>query len=205
MELFSLTAAGASNACGILNGAGLKGKFIRKDLFAEICAAHMKIVIDAMARVELYGDMEEKFDNGVRFLLETLPGVFNRVRDPKMATDLASHGFNLTDLALLQELLVADETFNLAASYFMRIGLEVSDEDVLDFGRKYNPKLLALSTNARSHSIWAYIIRCVRLSHLEEISDSGFRTSVLTRFNDNLAEFAVELEKRVEKLVPKSL
>jgi hypothetical protein len=26
-ELFSVTAAGASNACNILNGAGLKGKF----------------------------------------------------------------------------------------------------------------------------------------------------------------------------------
>lgn len=205
VELFAETAAGASNACNILGGAGLKGKFDREKLFSEICGSHVKIVISTMSRVDDCDDAEEKFDNGARFLLETLPGVFDRLKDPKIASGLVSQGFAHTDLALLEKLLIADETFTLAASYYMRVGLDVSDEDVLDFGKKYNPKLLTLSSNARSHSIWAYIIRCVRLSHLEEIPDNGFRTSVLTRFNDTLAQFAVELEKKVEKLIPRRL
>jgi hypothetical protein len=82
------------------------------------------------------------------------------------------------------------------------VGLDVSDEDVMDYGRKYNPKLLALSSHDRSNSIYAYIVRCVRLSHLEDITNKEFRISYITRFNDALVGAALEMEKSVEKLVP---
>jgi hypothetical protein len=205
LELFSVTAAGASNACNILNGAGLKGKFSREDIFAEVCGAHVKIVISTMSRMEgLLGSIEERFDKGERFLLENLPGVLNRLKDPKLSNGLQSQGFTLTDLALMEHLLIADKTFSLAASYYFGMGLDVSDEDVLDFGRKYNPKLLALSSEDRSNSMFAYIVRCVRLSHLEDIPDKEFRTSFLIRFNDTLTQAIVEMERNVEKLMPRS-
>ncbi|MGO9584918.1 MAG: hypothetical protein ACLP2Y_01745 [Limisphaerales bacterium] len=83
-ELFSVTLAGASNACNILNGASLNGKlFSREDIFAEICGAHVKFVIATMSRMEGFvGFIEERFDNGAQFLLENLPAVFNRMKDP---------------------------------------------------------------------------------------------------------------------------
>ena len=205
-ELFSVTLAGASNACNILNGASLNGKlFSRKDIFAEICGAHVKFVIATMSRMEGFvGFIEERFDNGAQFLLENLPAVFNRMKDPRILSGLESRGFKLTDVALIEKLLVADKTFSLAASYYMGIGLDVSDEDVLDYGRKYNPKLLALSSEDRSNSMFAYIVRCVRLSHLEDIPHKEFRTPYIIRFNDTLMQAVVELEQNVEKLMPKS-
>src|ERR1017187_1518780 len=156
-ELISVTLAGASNACNILNGASLNGKlFSRKDIFAEICGAHVKFVIATMSRMEGFvGFIEERFDNGAQFLLENLPAVFNRMKDLRILSGLESRGFKLTDVALIEKLLVADKTFSLAASYYMGIGLDVSDEDVLDYGRKYNPKLLALSSEDRSNSMFA--------------------------------------------------
>jgi hypothetical protein len=136
--------------------------------------------------------------------LENLPTVLNRLKDPKMLNGLKSRGFKPTDLALMEQLLIADKTFNLAASYYMDIGLDVSDEDVLDYGRKYNPKLLALSSEDRSNSLCAYIVRCVRLSHLEGMPHKEFRTSFLIRFNDTLTQAALEMEQNVEKLMPRS-
>jgi hypothetical protein len=201
VELFSVTMAGASNACNILNGAGLKGKFSREDIFAEVCGAHVKTVISTMSRMEgLVGSIEERFDKGARFLLENLPGVLNRLKEPKISNGLKSRGFTLTDMALMEQLLIADKTFSLAASYYMEMGLDVSDEDMLDFGRKYNPKWLAVSSYERSNSMFAYIIRCVRLSHLEDIPHKEFRTSFLTRFNDTLVQAILEQEGNVEKL-----
>jgi hypothetical protein len=204
-ELVSVTAAGASNACNILNGAGLKGKFSRDDIFAEVCGAHVKTVISTISRMEdLVGSASERFDKGAQFLLETLPGVLSRLKDPKVSNGLKSQGWTPTDLALMEQLLITDKTFHLAASYYMGMGLDVSDEDVLDFGRKYNPKLLTLSSEDRSNSIFAYIVRCVRLSHLEDIPHKEFRTSYLIRFNDTLMQAVVELERNVEKLMPKN-
>ena len=204
-ELYWVTLAGASNACNILNGAGLEGKFSREDIFAEVCGAHVKVVIATMSRMEGFvGFIEERFDKGAQLLLENLPGVLNRMKDPKVVNGLKSQGFTLSDLALMEQLLIADKTFNLAASYYVGMELDVSDEDVLDYGRKYNPKLLALSGEERSNSLFAYIVRCVRLSHLEDIPHKEFRTSFLTRFNDRLMQAALELERNVEKLMPKS-
>jgi hypothetical protein len=204
-ELLFVTAAGASNACNILNGAGLKGKFSREDIFAEVCGAHVKIVITTMSRMEdLVCLASERFDKGAQFLLETLPGVLDRLKDPKISNGLKSQGFTPTDLALMEHLLIADKTFHLAASYYMGTELDVSDEDVLDFGRKYNPKLLALSSEDRSNSIYAYMVRCVRLSHLEDIPHKESRISYLARFNDTLMQAVLELERNVEKLMPKS-
>jgi hypothetical protein len=202
--LYWVTLTGASNACNILNGAGLQGKFSSEDMFAEVCGAHVKTVIATMSRMEDFGGLDEKFDKGAQFLLENVPGVLNRMKDPKALNRLKSQGFTLTDLTLMEQLLIADKTFNLAASYYMGIGLDVSDEDILDYGRKYNPKLLALSSEDRSHSILAYIVRCVRLSHLEDIPHKEFRTSFLTRFNDTLMQAALVLEQNVEKLMPKN-
>jgi hypothetical protein len=204
VQLFSVTAAGASNACNILNGAGLMGKkFSREDIFAEICGAHVKTVIATMSRMEGFvGTIDERFDKGEQFLLETLPAVLNRLDEPKFSNRLKSQGFTLTDLTLLRQLLIAHKTFTLAASYYMGTGLDVTDEDVLDFGRKYNPKLLALTSEDRSNSIFAYIVRCVRLSHLEDIPHKEFRTSFVIRFNDTLMQAVLELERNVEKLVP---
>jgi hypothetical protein len=149
------------------------------------------------------GFIDERFDKGAQFLLENLPAVLNRLKDPKILSGLKSRGFTLTDLALMEQLLIADKTFNLAASYYMGMGLDVSDEDVLDYGRKYNPKLLALSSEDRSNSLLVYIVRCVRLSHLEDMPHKEFRTSFVIRFNDTLMQAALELERNVEKLMPK--
>ena len=203
-ELFSVTLAGASNACNILNGAGLNGRFNREEIFAEVCGAHVKTVISTMCRIEGFGFGGDRFDNHAQFLLENLPTVLNRLKDPKMLSGLKSRGFKLTDLALMERLLIADKTFQLAASYYMRMELDVSDDDVLDYGRKYNPKLLDLSSEQRSNTIFAYIIRCVRLSHLEGIPDKGRRTSILTQFNDTLMQAALEMEQNIEKLMPKN-
>ena len=205
-ELFSVTLAGASNACNILNLASFNAKFFsREDIFAEVCGAHVKTVIATMSRMEGFvGSIEERFDRGTRFLLENLPGVLNKMKDPKISNGLQSRGFKLADLALMERLLIADKTFDLAASYYMGIGLDVSDDDVLDYGRKYNPKLLTLSSDQRSNTIFAYIIRCVRLSHLDEIPDKMRRTSTLTQFNDTLMQAALEMEQNVEKLMPKN-
>jgi hypothetical protein len=203
--LYWVTLTGASNACNILNGAGLQGKFSRKDMFAEVCGVHVKTVIATMSRMEGFiGFIGERFDKGAQFLLENVPGVLNRMKDPKALNRLKSQGFTLTDLALMEQLLIADKTFNLAASYYTGMELDVSDGDVLDYGRKYNPKLLALSSEDRSNSAFAYIVRCVRLSHLEDIPHMEFRTSYLTRFNDTLMQAALELERNVEKLMPTS-
>ena len=205
-ELFSVTLAGASNACNILNGASLSGNvFSRENIFAEVCGAHVKTVIATMIRVEGFvGSVEERFDKGAQFLLENTPAVFNRMKDPKISSGLQSQGFKLTDLVLMEKLLIADKTFNLAASYYMGIGLDVTDDDVLDYGRKYNPKLLDLADEQRSNSIFAYIIRCVRLSSLESITDKTFRSSFVTRFNDTLMQAILEMEQNVEKLMPKN-
>jgi hypothetical protein len=124
VELFTVTLAGASNACNILNGASVTyGKFFsREDIFAEVCGAHVKIVIATMSRMEGFvGTIEERFDRGAQFLLENLPTVLNRLKDPKMLNGLKSQGFKDTDLALMEQLLIADKTFNLAASYYMGI------------------------------------------------------------------------------------
>jgi hypothetical protein len=205
-ELFSVTLAGASNACNILNGASLNGKmFSRENIFAEVCGAHVKTVIATMSRMEGFvGSVEERFDKGAQFLLENTPVIFNRMKDPKISSGLQSQGFKLTDLALMEKLLIADKTFNLAASYYTGIGLEVTDDDVLDYGKKYNSKLLALTDEQRSNSIFAYIIRCVRLSSLESIPDKAFRSSFITRFNDTLMQAILEMEQNVEKLMPKN-
>jgi len=64
-ELFSVTLAGASNACNILNGASVTyGKFFsREEIFAEVCGAHVKTVIATMSRMEGFvGSIEERFD-----------------------------------------------------------------------------------------------------------------------------------------------
>ena len=207
VELFTVTLAGASNACNILNGASVTyGKFFsREDIFAEVCGAHVKVVIATMSRMEGFvGTIEERFDRGAQFLLENLPTVLNRLKDPKMLNGLKSQGFKDTDLALMEQLLIADKTFNLAASYYMGIGLDVSEDDVLDYGRKYNSKLLALNSEQRSNSIFAYIVRCVRLSHLENKPHKEFMISFLIRFNDTLMGAALEMEQNVEKLMPKS-
>ena len=202
--LYWVTLTGASNACNILNGAGIKGKFSREDIFAEVCAMHMKTVIATMNRMEGFvGFLDERFDKGEQFLLDNIPGVLNRMKDPKAINRLKSEGFTLTDLTLMQQFLIAEKTFNLAASYYMGMELDVSEEDVLDYGRKYNPKLLEFSSEQRSNSMFAYIVRCVRLSHLEDIPDKEFRTSFLIRFNDTLVQSALEMEQNVEKLMPK--
>jgi hypothetical protein len=203
-ELLSVTAAGAANAGNILNCAGLRGKFSREDLFAEVCGFHVKTVIATMGRLEDHIDFsEERFDKGAQFLLQNAAGVLARLEDPKVFSGLRAQGFTAEDLGLVKKLLFAESTFHLAASYFARMGLEVTDEDVLDFGRNYNPKLLAVSDEDRSNSIYAYVVRCVRLSHLEDIPNEEFRTSYLVRFNNTLIQAAAEMERNVENLLPK--
>jgi hypothetical protein len=202
LELFSASAAGGSHACNILNGAGLKGKFRREDIFTEVCAVHVRTVISAMSRADgLSGSIDERFDKAAHFLLENLPNVLNRLKEPAFVKKLTAQGFAADDLMLLGKLLIADKIYHLAASYYMCSGLEVSNEDVLKFGRKYNPKILSLGSEDRSNAVFAYIVRCVRLSHLEDITDVGFRTSHIGRFNDTLMESLLELERTVERLL----
>jgi hypothetical protein len=203
--LFSVTLAAAANAGNILNGAGLKGKFSREALFAEVCGYHTRTVIVTMSRVEDYiGSVGERFDKGAQFLWENAPRILGGLKDPKVLSGLRSEHFTSEDLALMEKLLFAEKTFDLAASYFRRMALDVSDEDVLDFGRKYYPKLLAVGEEDRSDTQFAYSIRCVRLSHLEDIPHMEFRTSYLMRFNETLTLALVEMEGEVERLLPKS-
>lgn len=207
--LFGSAVAGAANACNILNGAGLKGKFSREALFAEVCGFHMNVVISTMSRVDGYeGSLDSRFDQGARFLWENAAGVLSRLDDPTVLNRLKTEGhYTDEDLALIRKLLFAEKTLDLAAAYFAHPVLDasevlnVSEEDVLDFGRKYNPKLLAFSSEGRRNSLCAYIVRCFRLSHLEDIRDKDFRTSHVVRFNDALVQSVLELERNVEKLI----
>jgi hypothetical protein len=110
-ELFTVTLAGASHACNILNGAGLDGKFSRRDIFAEVCAAHVKAVICTInRRKDFIGFADQGFDSGAQFLSENLPGVLNKLKDPKVMNHLKSQGFTSTDVALMEKLLIADQT-----------------------------------------------------------------------------------------------
>jgi hypothetical protein len=205
-ELLSATLASAVNACNVLKLAGLSGKFSRKDMFAEVCGAHIKTVIATMSRREGLAGlpfMQERFNKGALFLYENLPDLLNRLNEPKISKVCASQGIAVTDLAMMQQLLMAESTYRLASSYYMGEGLNVSDGDVLNFARKYNPKLLTLSSEDRSNTLFAYIVRCVKLSHLEDISNKEFRTLHVIRLNDTLVQAAVELEAKVDKLLPK--
>ena len=58
--------------------------------------------------------------------------------------------------------------------------------------------------NILNLAIFAYIIRCVRLAHIDAIPDKMRRTSTLTQFNDTLMQAALEMEQNVEKLMPKN-
>ena len=208
-ELFSVTVAGAANACNTLNLTHFNyhEKFSREDIFAEVCGFHVKIVIGTMSRMEGYcGSLQEKsdrFDRDSQFLLENVPSVFNRMKDQKILSGLTSQGHKLADLVLMEKLLIADKTFSLAANYCLGIEhLDVSDNDVLDFSRKYNQKWL--SEENRSNTLYAYIIRCVRLSHLDDIPDKTIRDSAFMRFNNTLVGSVVEMERNIEKLLQKS-
>jgi hypothetical protein len=80
---------------------------------------------------------------------------------------------------------------------------EISDDDVLEFGRKYNPKLLSLSSDDRANSVFAYIIKAVRIAHVEDLSSAQARTSAVAVLNDTLVKAVLQLESKVEKLAPK--
>jgi hypothetical protein len=204
VELFSAALAGGSNACNILNGAGLQRKFSREAIFAEVCAFHVITVICTMNRVEAaYGSRHEKFDKRAEFLQETVPGVLNRLKEPKMLNGLKARGFALPDTEYVERHLIAEKTLLLAAAYYLETGLDVDDNDVLEFARKYNTKILSVDSYERSNPIYAHIIRCVRLSHLEDIQHNEFRASFVGRFNDALVEAAIDLERSVERLMPK--
>ncbi|MGA2821883.1 MAG: hypothetical protein ABSF61_14695 [Anaerolineales bacterium] len=200
-ELFGVTPTAAGNACNILNGAGLKGKFSREAIFAEVCGYHVKTVILEISRVETpYLDVEEGFNQGARFLLENGPRVLSRLRDPKVSQGLRSHGCFAEDLGYIERFLFADKTFSLAASYCSGLGLGVDNRDVRALGR-YFAKLLG-HTFEQLGSQFAYSARCWRLSHLEYIPHEEFRSRYVVQFSETLIRAIIELEANVDKRLP---
>ena len=197
VELIAVTGEAIGNACDVLARANLKGKFNEDALFAEICAFHVKTVIITMNRVTgVVGGMfapgvEEAFDRSARFLVKTVPAILGDARS-----------MGIADTELMQTL-TSDKTLQMAAEYYAGMH-EVSDEDVLDFGRKYNPKILSLNSDDRANSVFAYIIRVVRVTHIEDISSVQARTATVGMLNDTLLKAVLELESKVEKLMPKS-
>jgi hypothetical protein len=195
-ELITVTARSFSDACSVLVRANLKGRFDEEALFAEICAYHVTTVITTMNRVAgvLGGSssvaFEEAFDRSAKFLVKTVPEILD---------DARSRGIADTEL---MKVLTADKTLHVAAVYY--IGMhEVSDDDVLDFGRKYNPKLLSLNRDDRANSVFAYVIRAVRIAHVENLPTVEARTAAVGLLNDTLVKAVLDLEAKVEKLTPK--
>ena len=65
--------------------------------------------------------------------------------------------------------MVSEKTLNRAKEYYLGMEYEVTDADVLNFGRKYNPKILSLSMDDRANSVFTYVIQVVRISHVEDV------------------------------------
>lgn len=197
VELIAITGEAFANVYDVLVRANLKGKFEEQALFAEICAFHVKTVIVAMNRMAgivggIYAPgVEEAYDRNAKFLVKTVPEILANAK---------SKGIAGTEL---MQTLTADKTIERATAYYLGIQLEVSDEDVLDFGRKYNSKLLSLSSHERSNSIYAYIIQAVRIAHVEDLPSSEARIAAVAELNNTLVRAALELESKVEKLAPK--
>lgn len=198
VELIGATGEANSSANRVLLNAGLKGKFSEEALIAEIAAFHFKTVVATMIRVAgveggpFSPSVEEAYDRNACWLIKTV----NMMMD-----DLRSKG--VADAELLG-LLVSDKTVELSTSYFVRMGLGVTEEDVLDFGRKYNPKIVALSSDDRNNalSLYYYIVRAFRISHIEDLSAQD-RLSPLMEFNNTLFYAVVNLEGKVEKFALK--
>lgn len=181
VELIAVTGEAFGNACDVMARANLKGKFSEDALFAEICAFHVKTVIITMNRVAgIMGGMfapgvEEAFDRSARFIVKTVPAIL---------VDARSKG--VADTELMQTL-TSDKTLQMAAEYYAGMH-EVSDEDVLDFGRKYNPKILSLNSDDRANSVFAYIIRVIRVTHIEDLPSVQARTATVGMLNDTLVQ-----------------
>jgi hypothetical protein len=197
VELIAVTAEAFANAYNVLVRANLKGRFDEQALFAEICAFHVKTVIVTMNRMAgIVGGMfapgvEEAYERSEKFLIKTIPEILANARSKGVA-----------DTALMQTL-TADKTIEQAAAYYLGMQLEVSDEDVLDFGRKYNPKLLSMGDDDRANSLLAYIIRAVRIAHIEDLQSNEDRTAAVVALNNTLLKAVLELESKVEKSAPK--
>lgn len=196
VELIGATGETFANACAGLVRVNLNGKFDENALFTEICAYHVKTVIMAMNRVAgIVGGMfapgvEEAFDRNARFLVTTISEILSDARSRRIAD------------TQLMNTLTADGTLQMAAEYYT--GMHgVSDEDVLDFARKYNPKLLSLSSDDRANSVFAYVIRAVRITHVEDLTSADARTTAVGMLNDTLMAAVLELESKVENLAPK--
>jgi hypothetical protein len=197
VELIAVTAETFAAADAALARAGLRKRFSEEALFAEICAYHVKTVILTINRVAgvaagaFAPGVEEAYDRSARSLVKTIP---------QLLDDMRSRGLADTEL---MKVLIADKTIEMAAEYYVGIQLEVSEEDVLEFARKYNPKLLSLNSDDRANPIFAYIIRAIRISHIEDLPSQEARTAAVVELNDVLFKAVLELESKVEKLAPK--
>jgi hypothetical protein len=197
VELIAVTADGFASVNDVLIRANLKGRFDEQALFDEICAFHVKTVIVTMNRVagivggRFAPGVEEAYDRNANFLVKAVTEIL---------ADARSRGTADTEL---MRTLTTNKTIDHATEYYLGIQLDVSDEDVLDFGKKYNPKLLSLDSNERANSLFAYIIRVVRVAHVENLPSNEARTAVVAALNNSLMKTVLELESKVEKLAPK--
>jgi hypothetical protein len=149
-ELFGATVAAAGNACNIPNGAGLKGKFSREAIFAEVCGYYVKTVIVATSRAEMQVDMEEGFNPGARFLPENAPRVLSRLRDPKVSQGLRSQGFFAEDLGYMERPVGLGKPLG---RLVLEGGTHSYISDCSDLGRKYSSRSWkCASTLACSHA-----------------------------------------------------
>jgi hypothetical protein len=189
-ELIAVTGETFASACDVLVRVGLKGRFDEDELFAEICAFHLKTVVVTMNRTAgLSG--EEAYERGANFVVKAVPEVLANARSK-----------GVPDTAMFQPL-ISEKTMDRAKEYYLGLEYEVTDADVLDFGRKYNPKLVSLSRDERTNSAFAYIIQAVRISRVEDLSSDGARTAAVAALNNTLLKAVMELETKVAKLAPK--
>jgi hypothetical protein len=202
-ELYRAIATCSFNACNCLDLAGMTGKYERESLLTEICAVHINAAIvmleEPNAVMDGWGGGTAQ--KAAEFIGQTLPDALKTLDHERLAKFLTSAAFGSPDLTMLRSLVVSEDTWQLVYSHHFKSGLHLTDEQVVDFAREYNPKLLALTPSVRCHNPGIIAaIRCYRLSHLEEISDTPTRKHFVVKLNDILIASGVQFEQTIGKL-----
>ena len=195
VELLAVTADACFNAYDALARAKIKTGFDAEVFLTEVSAYHIRTALATMNRTAGFdGDVTDRqYKSGETFLVKTIREI------------LADQESKRIDTTMLN-LMTADKTLSLASAYYARDQrvLQVSHEDVLDFGRNYNPKILSSDgDDLVAHSVFIYIIRAIRITHVESLLSREARIGAVAALNDVLMRHVLDLETKVEKLALK--
>jgi hypothetical protein len=194
VELLATTANACGDAFNALARANVKTGFDAEVFMTEVSAYHIRTALVTMNRTAGFdGDAADRqYRTGETFLVKSIREIL---------ADQESKGI---DTAMLY-LMTADKTLTLASAYYARDQrvLQVSHEDVLNFGRNYNPKILSIEGEGLAHSAFIYIIRAIRITHVENLLSREAKIGAVAALNDVLARHVLDLETKVEKLALK--